>query len=126
MKNKDYQIARARAEQAEELWTFEKYNGWYTSRYMDSNDIKDLRKDLRKEKNSFTLDGFNNRAVVIKTEDGWILRSYYTEVAEMYQGKFIRLWDGYSNTTLKHINAFRNYLGLPGLSKREWIEMEVN
>lgn len=126
MKNKDYQIARARAEQAEELWTFEKYNGWHTTRYMDSNDIKDLRKDLRKEKNSFTLDGFNNRAVVIKTEDGWILRSYYTEVAKMYQGKFIRLWDGYSNTTLKHINAFRSYLGLPGLSKREWIEMEVN
>ena len=130
MTNKEYKQAREYAENASELFTFEKYNGvsWYPSRYMDGNDIKELRTEYRndtKTNKAFSLDGFGNRAVIIPTNSGFILKSYYTEVAEIRNGNFIRLWNGFSVTTLKHINLFRNFAGLKTISKREWIEMEV-
>lgn len=52
-----------------------------------------------------------------------ILTSYNTEVCMMQNGKFYKLWEGYSATTLKHINVFRRKFGLAPLSKREWVEM---
>lgn len=131
MTNKEYKQAREIAESADELYTFEHYNGysWYPTRYMHSDDLKEMRKEykeLKKNRGAFTLDGFGNRALVIPTNNGYILQSYYTEVAEIRNtGEFIKLWDGFSVTTLKHINAFREFAGMDTISKREWIEMEV-
>ena len=125
MTNKEYKNARDLAENAIELFTFEKYNGWYITRSMDANDAKEMRKEYKTEKrdnNAFTLDGFNNRALVIPTEHGYKLKSYYTEVAEIVDGAFVKTWDGYSVTTMKHVNAFREHFGFARMSKREWIE----
>ena len=94
---------------------------------MKPDDIKELRseyKAIKADRKGFALEGFGNRALVIPTEDGYILRSYYTDVASVKNGEFHKLWNGYSNTTLKHINAFRQFIGMNALSKREWIELE--
>ena len=131
MTNKEYKQAREIAESADELYTFEHYNGYsfYSTRYMQTEDLKEMRqeyKELKKNRGAFTLEGFGNRALVIPTNDGYILQSYYTEVAKIKNtGEFIKLWDGFSVTTLKHINAFREFAGMDTISKREWIEMEV-
>ena len=126
MTNKEYKALREQAETANELYTFEHYNGYYCSTYMDGDDIKELRQEIKKDKKEnagIVLDDFNNRAVIIPTNNGFILKSYYTEVAEIRDGKFIKLWGGYSNTTLKHINAFCRHFGFNTFSKREWIEL---
>lgn len=126
MTNKEYKQAREIAETVDEVYTFEKYNGRFTSRYMDSDDARELRneyKEDKKNKGAFALQDFKGRAIVIPTETGYLLKSYYTIVAEINNGEFIKRWEGYSNTTLNHINAFRRYFNLPYLSKREWIEM---
>lgn len=51
-----------------------------------------------------------------------ILRSYKTDVAAILpNGDFIRLWGGYSATTLRHVDAF---IGR-SIGKKEWDAMEV-
>ncbi len=127
MTGKEYKARREEHENANELFTFEKWNGvsFYPSRMMDSAELKEMRKERKEEyKNGgFALDGFGVRAVVIPIENGYILKSYNTEVAAIVGGSFFKLWNGYSVTTMKHINAFAEYFGFHRLSKREWIEM---
>lgn len=132
MTNKEYKRARENAESASEIYTFEFYvdNGWggYYNRYMKPEDIKEMRQDYKEEKRenkAFSLDSFNGRALIIPTESGYILKSYYTEVCKVVNGEFIKVWDGFSVTTLKHVNIFREFLGLDALNKREWIELEA-
>lgn len=129
MTNKEYKARRDEHENANELYTFEKWNGWslYPSRYMDTNDARQLRNEYKNDKRNgaFTLDGFNGRAVIIPVENGYILKSYETEVAAIVGGSFFKLWNGYSVTTLKHINLFADYFGFSRLSKREWVEMNT-
>lgn len=95
--------------------------------YLTRDEAADLRAEIKdlKRRGAVVLEGFNNRAAVIPTAAGYILRSYNTAVASYENGVFRKLWrDGYSNTTLKHINAFRALCGLAALNKREWVEME--
>ena len=128
MTNKQYKQAREEAENADELYTFEKYNGWYATRFLDSGDLKEIRADYKNTKkalNAFSLEGFGGRALIIPTDSGYILQSYYTKVAEIRDGEFLKLWSGFSVTTLKHINLFRRFANMNTLSKREWIELEV-
>lgn len=128
MTNKEYKTARDAHENAYELDTFVSYVGYfgYPNRYMKQEDIKEMReeyKEIKADKNAFALDGFGGRALIIPIEGGYILQSYYTKVAVIRDGVFYKTWDGYSNTTLKHINTFRKWAGFPGISKRDWIEM---
>lgn len=136
MTNKQYKQAREEHQEAEELYTFENehFNGYtyWLSRYMTSEDQKDMRRAYKSEKENngaFALEGFNGRALILPNdaENTLILRSYYTDVCSYNPktGEFYKLWEGYSNTTLKHINIFRQFLGFNTISKREWIEMEV-
>ena len=95
--------------------------------YLTPDEVAELRAEIKdlKKRGAVVLEGFNNRAAVIPTAAGYILRSYNTRVASYENGVFKKLWrTGYSNTTLKHINAFRALCGLPGLNKREWIELD--
>ena len=51
------------------------------------------------------------------------LRSYDTTVCRIIDGKFERLWSGFSKTTLNHINDFRKLYDLPPLRKAEWLAL---
>ena len=55
-----------------------------------------------------------------------VLTSYKTKVAAIVNGEFIRIKDysfEYSQTTLRHINAFRDCYGIPTLSKAEFLSI---
>ena len=55
-----------------------------------------------------------------------ILISYNTAVAMIdAAGRFIRLWNGYSSTTAKHIDAFRRRCGLHGVNKANWLALPI-
>lgn len=127
MTNKDYKAAREIAENAAELETFTKYNSFYPSNYMDGDEISEMRTERKAEKKSgaISLEGFNTRAALIPVDGGYILKSYYTDVAAVIDGKFYKLWAGYSVTTLKHVNIFCDFMKIPGFNKREWIETET-
>ena len=69
---------------------------------------------------------FYGKAIVIKKDDGDIeLKSYNTIVARIRNGKFERLWSGYSQTTMNHINFFTDTFGIPGGGKAWWTSLEV-
>jgi len=70
---------------------------------------------------------YYGKAIIIACNNGNIyLQSYETIVCMIDQsGNFKRLWGGYSATTAKHIDSFRRLYNLPGICKREWMEMEV-
>ena len=55
----------------------------------------------------------------------YILRSYETDVAAFSGGKFIRLWNGYSLTTMRHVNSFCKFLQIPGGGKTWWNTLPV-
>ena len=55
------------------------------------------------------------------------LFSHSTKVAKfnLKDGKLVRLWDGYSQTTMRHINEWLRLHWLPTITKKQWEEMEV-
>lgn len=135
MKNaKIYKEKRKEHENASELFDYEHYNrySFYPSYCMTPENIKDLRSEFKndiKYRNAFKLSNCNDRAIVIciDNNDGtftYQLKSYTTIVAEIEHGRFKKIWEGYSNTTLKHINRFREWYGMNTISKYEWIMME--
>lgn len=115
MTNKEYRA---------KLATMDTYNGYD---YLNQREVKALRKEVKnrvKYDGETYLSGF--RATSRKEPYGIVLRSYQTDVAYFdHDGKFHKTWDGYSATTLKHINLFREKRGLAPLNKREWVEMEM-
>lgn len=68
---------------------------------------------------------FIGKAKVIETESGKYLLSFNTIVCGLENGIFKRFWDGYSMTTLRHVNSFCEFLGLHGGSKRWWNNLSV-
>lgn len=69
---------------------------------------------------------FYGKAEVIERTNGDIeLKSYSTIVARIHNGKFERLWDGYSMTTMNHINAFIDLFGIDGGGKAWWDSLET-
>ena len=69
---------------------------------------------------------FYNKAKVTELDNGDIeLTSYTTIVARIHNGKFERLWDGYSATTMRHINAFLYVYGIQGGGKVWWENLET-
>lgn len=69
---------------------------------------------------------FYGKAMVIERVNGDIeLKSYNTIVARVHEGRLERLWAGYSATTMKHINAFINMLGISGGGKAWWESLNV-
>ena len=69
---------------------------------------------------------FYGKAVAIEKDNGTIeLKSYNTIVARIVNGKFERLWNGYSQTTMNHINAFISAYGIMGGGKAWWGSLDV-
>lgn len=70
---------------------------------------------------------FYGKAIVTEySEKLAILTSYTTEVARIENGVFIRMWSGYSPTTLRHVNAFRTVYGLETIAGTEWKQLPVD
>lgn len=63
----------------------------------------------------------------IREENGeQILVSYTTDVCKIdNDGNFIRLWDGYSATTMNHVNSFLSYVGISERGKKFWDAQKV-
>lgn len=70
---------------------------------------------------------FYGKAVVFRqtATNTYILESYGTRVACFENNHFSRLWDGYSATTMRHVNSFLKFLHLPGGGKKWWYSLPV-
>lgn len=68
---------------------------------------------------------FYGKAKIVVTADGMYLRSYETLVCYLSNdGKFQKLWNDYSATTMRHINAFMKYIGKCSGGKAWWDALE--
>lgn len=62
--------------------------------------------------------------VVCYTNGRKDLVSYRTIVCRlMPDGDFVRKWNSYSATTMRHVNLFRQMIGMPNLNKKSWTQM---
>ncbi len=69
---------------------------------------------------------YSKAKVIIKDNGETVLQSYNTEVCKVDSaGKFVRLWDGYSVTTMRHINSFLSFMDIPGGGKCWWDKQAV-
>lgn len=69
------------------------------------------------------LPNSNNRAIIIDDNDNIYLQSYDTIVLilEKKNKKIVKKWDGYSVTTLKHINEFLKVFSGVQFNKKSWL-----
>lgn len=69
---------------------------------------------------------FYKKAYVLEDEKGSLfLQSYDTIVCGIINGNFKRFWDGYSKTTITHVNDFRNAYNMKTLYKKDWESLSV-
>ena len=75
--------------------------------------------------NTFTLKptdsrkSFYNKAIVLKKDNISYLKSYETIVAEYnHETNEINVYNWYSATAARHINAFLNYFGFESMTKK--------
>lgn len=69
---------------------------------------------------------FYGKAHIIRRDDGIIeLQSYDTIVGFIDGNQFHRTWDGYSVTTMNHINSFLDKFGLSGGGKAWWNSLPI-
>lgn len=64
---------------------------------------------------------FYGKAKVIEKDGETLLQSYDTIVCKIDKnGEFVRMWDGYSATTMRHVNSFLRLVGIAGGGKAWW------
>lgn len=69
---------------------------------------------------------FYGKAKVSEFDNGDIeLTSYNTIVCRIHKGKFQKLWNGYSATTMRHINSFLDFYGVEGGGKAWWNNLKT-
>lgn len=126
MTNKEYK--KALEEAKEYNWYTDglevDYNPWARREYntfLNADRKRELRESMRGMKK---LPGCNDRACVVDDGKEKVLRSYFTDVATIKNGRLVKTWRGYSNTTKKHIDEFCYLYGFPVLSKRQWIALK--
>ena len=69
---------------------------------------------------------FYKKAALIENKGRVFLQSYDTIVACVDKGKLLKLWDGYSATTARHIDAFCYSFGVKPVSKKDWENMPLS
>ena len=71
---------------------------------------------------------FYGKARVIEKDNGEkVLLSYDTEVCKITKsGEFVRLWGGYSATTMRHVNSFLELFDIAGGGKSWWDTLTTN
>lgn len=90
--------------------------------------ISDLKEEVINQFELIPTDhhkSFNGRCKVVETRSRIYLLSYSTLVCcwDRNTNKFIRLWDDYSATTMRHINSFMRYLGFNLGGKAWWCSL---
>jgi hypothetical protein len=69
---------------------------------------------------------FYGKAKVIEKDGETLLQSYDTTVCKIDKsGEFVRMWEGYRATTMRHINAFIEMFGISGGGKKWWDALPV-
>lgn len=70
---------------------------------------------------------FYGKAKIIETENGEkVLQSYNTFVCRITAaGRFVRMWGGYSATTMRHVNSFLSFYDMNGGGKAWWNALPV-
>ena len=65
---------------------------------------------------------FYGKAKVIEKDNGEkVLQSYNTFVCRITAaGRFVRMWDGYSASTMRHVNSFLSFYDMNGGGKAWW------
>ena len=99
---------------------FSSYDGWDCLTSEDLKDLRNYQKDLLGKAGYIR---FDTRALLnVQTKT---LKSYYTDVCTVRDGKLVRLWDGWSSTTAKHVDMFCDYYKLPRVCKKDWLAMPI-
>ena len=71
--------------------------------------------------NDRTKSYYDNARVIEKDNGEKVLMSYDTEVCKITKsGEFVRLWGGYSATTMRHVNSFLLLFDIAGGGKAFW------
>lgn len=127
---------RRRAQLAKEIAEGECYRSYpmWGVDYTDTirNIIKNNRKLVRERTDYMAVDGCDYRCIIrIYTNNHgtvYTLISYDTDVCSIsctFDGwYFVRGWDGWSVTTMKHINAFREQFGFSRMNKYDWLMLD--
>lgn len=69
---------------------------------------------------------FYEKAHVIEKNGEKLLESYNTIVCKIDEnGNFVRMWEGYSVTTMRHINSFLAFYGITKGGKAFWNSLPV-
>ena len=72
---------------------------------------------------------FHGKAKILYKDDGGIyLQSYDTIVGGLSKetGEFIRMWNDYSDTTMRHVKSFCIFFSVPFGNKRWWCSLPVH
>ena len=74
-----------------------------------------------------TQKSYYGKATIFTDDDFIVLRSYNTDVIaiDRSDNKIIRLWEGWSSTTQKHINDFLKLYGFKALSKKRMVNTSM-
>lgn len=69
---------------------------------------------------------FYGKAKVIEIDGENFLQSYNTIVCKIDKnGNFVKMWDGYSATTMAHINSFAALFNINGHGKKWYESLEM-
>ena len=125
--NKEQQYKQRLEMHEDPRYNFEhwEHNRFFPTYSMNTDDLRELRKEYKEDAKNHNGIKIDTRAIIIPNNYGSVLKSYYTHVCAIVQGNFYKLWNGYSATTMKHINCYRIMHGLSPISKREWVMMDT-
>lgn len=128
---------RERAELAKDIVQSEAYrNDWrFGVDYTETiREIQRRNRKLVRENNDYiAVEGCDYRCVIryYGDESGtWYnLESYDTDVCSIHYNAdgcfFWKEWEGWTPTTMKHINAFRAQFGFKPMNKYDWLMLDL-
>lgn len=127
---------KRRAQLAKEIAEGECYRSYPMWGVNYTETIREIQKRNRKlartNGNYLAVPSCDNRCIVrvCVLDDGtdYVLESYDTDVCTVhctFDGwYFTREWDGWTATTMKHVNAFREQFGFSHMNKYEWLMLD--
>lgn len=94
----------------------------YNDYLMKSPKKSAVLKNAKIEGAAAILPESHNRALIITTDNAVYLQSYDTLILSIDNaGNIKKLWNEYSQTTLKHINSFMALFHLETFNKKSWL-----